>query len=183
MKKKRKRDFLCPTKIETCAICFEEKEIKDLTVLNNCNHVYCSNCILEWSKKENSCPQCKTKFTLLDIPGRKRRKKVKHKVLGGDNDNNTTIVQRDNIISMAVMNYVVSERFRNYMAQTILRRNNLRAIILWEIIQRALPPLYRQIRSEIMESSDNIGQLSLDILEATDAMMRLRYAASRNVDL
>ena len=76
---KRKRATLLSDRKETCAICFEEKETRELTVLNNCNHLYCSNCILEWAKKENSCPQCKIKFTMLDIPGRKNRKRIKNK--------------------------------------------------------------------------------------------------------
>ena len=96
-----------------------------------------------------------------------------------DNNNNETIDRQDHIISMAVMNYVASSQFRNYMAHMILRTNNIRATILWEIIQRSLPVLNQQMRSQILENSDNIGDLSLDILEATDAMLRLRNAFSR----
>lgn len=179
VKRKRTRDHLCPTKKDTCAICFEEKEIKDLTVLNNCNHTYCAQCITEWAKKENTCPQCKVRFTFLDIPGRKRRKRVAHKNLGGNMDEDNGVEQEEHIISMAVMNYIASQRFRDYMAQSILRRSNIRASILWSIIQRALPVLNRQIRDSILQNSSNIGQMSLDILEATDAMLRLRYASSR----
>ena len=179
VKRKRNRDTLCPTKKDTCAICFEEKEIKDFTVLNACNHVYCSECITEWAKKENTCPQCKERFTLLDIPGRKRRKRVEHKNLGGAVENEIDIDQQEHIISMAVMNYIASQRFRDYIARTILRTPNIRASILWNIIQRALPPLSRQVRDSILENTTNIGQMSLDILEATDAMLRLRYASTR----
>ena len=78
------------------------------------------------------------------------------------------------------MNYVASSRFRQYMAQTILRRNNIRARILWHIIQRALPPLRRQIEESIEESYRNINRASLDVLEASDAMLRLRYAIGRD---
>tara|TARA_X000000950_G_C13727692_1_gene582949 strand:- start:78 stop:632 length:555 start_codon:yes stop_codon:yes gene_type:complete len=179
VKRKRNRDTLCPTKKDTCAICFEEKEIKDFTVLNTCSHVYCTECIMEWAKKENSCPQCKKRFSLLDIPGRKRRKRVEYKNLGGEEES-VPVDQQEHVISMAVMNYIASSRFREYMARTILSRTNIRASILWSIIQRALPPLSRQIRDSILESSDNIGQMSLDILDATDAMLRLRHATSRD---
>ena len=181
VKRKRTRDTLCATKKDTCAICFTEKEIKDLTVLNNCKHVYCAECITEWAKKENTCPQCKIRFTLLDIPGRKRRKRVSHKSLGGNVEEDIDVDQQEHIISMAVMNYIASERFRDYIARTILRRSNIRASILWSIIQRALPPLSRQVRDSIIQNSSNIGQMSLDILEATDAMLRLRYASSRDI--
>ena len=181
-KRKRTRDKLCPTEKDTCAICFEEKEIKDLTVLNNCKHAYCAECITEWAKKENTCPQCKVRFTLLDIPGRKRRKRVIHKNLGGEeeaDDEDITVEQQEHIIGMAVMNYIASARFRDYIARTVLRRSSIRASILWSIIQRALPPLNRQVRDSILENSDNIGRMNLDVLEATDAMWRLRYASFR----
>lgn len=180
VKRKRNRDTLSPTKKDTCAICFEEKEIKDFTVLNTCKHVYCKECITEWAKKENTCPQCKVRFTLLDIPGRKRRKRVEYKNLGEDVEDGINIDQEEHIISMAVMNYIASQRFRDYIARTILRTPNIRASILWNIIQRALPPLSRQIRNSILESSSNIGQLSFDVLEATDAMLRLRRASSQD---
>ena len=179
---KRKRKSLCSDKKETCAICFEEKKIKNLTGLNNCTHLYCLECILEWSKKENSCPQCKKKFTLLKIPGRKKRKRIENRDLKNDNNSNDINMQ-DRIISTAVMNYVTSYRFRDYLAQAILRTNDIRATILWQIIQRALPILNRQIRSDILENNENISDVSLDILEATDAMMRLRNAFSRIINL
>lgn len=182
VKRKRTRDTLSPTKKDTCAICFEEKEIKDFTVLNSCSHVYCTECIQEWAKKENSCPQCKKRFSFLDIPGRKRRKRVEFKNLAAEEEDVVGIDQQDHIISMAVMNYVASRRFRDYMARTVLSRNNIRASILWTIIQRALPPLNRQIQESIMESSDNIGQMTFDVLEATDAMLRLRNATLETIN-
>lgn len=180
VKRKRTRDSLCPTKKDTCAICFEEKEIKDFTVLNSCSHCYCTECITEWAKKENTCPQCKQRFTLLDIPGRKRRKRVEHKNLRQEEEDVIPVDQQDHIISMAVMNYIASQRFRDYMARTILRGSNIRASILWTIIQRALPPLNRQIREQLLDSGSSVGQMSFDILEATDAMMRLRNASRRD---
>jgi len=66
------------------------------------------------------------------------------------------------------------------MAQTILRTSNIRARILWHIIQRALPPLRRQIEEAIEENYRNINRASLDVLEASDAMFRLRYAVRRD---
>ena len=176
-KKKRKRDSCNASEVHTCAICFEEKQTKDLAILNNCDHKYCSTCIEKWCELENTCPQCKKKIKFIDIPGRKRRKRVADKHLRHEEEN---VLPEDHIISLAVMNYVASARFRQYMAQTVLRRNNMRASILWHIIQRALPPLQRQIQASIEESYENINRSSLDVLEATDAMLRLRYASLRD---
>ncbi len=176
-KKKRKRSSFPASELHTCAICFEEKQTKNLAVLNNCDHRYCTECIQKWCDRENSCPQCKKKITFIDIPGRKRRKRIVDKSLQHEEDN---ILPEDHIISLAVMNYVASSRFRQYMAQTILRRSNMRARILWHIIQRALPPLRRQIEESIEENYRNINRASLDVLEASDAMLRLRYAIGRD---
>ncbi|CAN0080042.1 unnamed protein product, partial [Phaeothamnion confervicola] len=35
---------------------------KLLGVLDACSHVYCMECIIEWAKVTNTCPQCKTRF-------------------------------------------------------------------------------------------------------------------------
>lgn len=175
-KRKRKRDFLCPTEKHVCAICREEKENKDLAILNHCDHRYCPTCIAQWFEKENSCPQCRKKTTLIDIPGRKRRKRVKEKSLTDEPEEE----RGTNIISMAVMNYVASSQFRQYMARTVLRRNNDRATMLWEIIQRTLPVLNRQIQTDMIQNPENLGMATYDVLDATDAMMRLRYATRRS---
>lgn len=172
-RKKRKRNIKKALEVHTCAICFEEKETKDLALLNNCEHKYCPDCIKEWCKRENSCPQCKKNITLIDIPGRKRRKRIKEKRLVSEDE---SIPNHDRVINLTIMNYIASSRFRQYMAQTILRRNNMRAALLWGVIQQALPQLSSQIQDAITEDSENITPTSLDILEARDAMLRLRYA-------
>ena len=176
-KTKRKREALVASGLYTCAICFEEKQNQDLAILNNCDHRYCPECIEKWCERENSCPQCKKPINLVDIPGRSRRKRIKEKHLVPEEDISEN---NDHIVSVAVMNYIASTRFRQYMAQTILRRSNVRARILWAIIQQALPPLRRQIQNSILEDTGNINRASLDVLEASDAMVRLRYATRRD---
>tara|TARA_A100001015_G_C15032312_1_gene734004 strand:- start:993 stop:1355 length:363 start_codon:yes stop_codon:yes gene_type:complete len=116
---------------------------------------------------------------MLDIPGRQRKKRIKFKNLKTENTEESEDEEYQ-IINMAIMNYVASPRFRRYMAQTVLRRNNMRASILWGIIQRAIPILNRDIQQSIIADSNNISQMSMDILDATDAMLRLRNATSRS---
>ena len=44
---------------EKCAICFEEVKADDVvTDLENCTHVYHSDCISPWVQTRNNCPQC-----------------------------------------------------------------------------------------------------------------------------
>jgi competence transcription factor ComK len=41
-----------------CAICFENQ----ITLQTDCNHNYCTNCITEHYKINNSCPYCRSKI-------------------------------------------------------------------------------------------------------------------------
>jgi len=45
-----------------CCICYEPlNNMLNLGELE-CHHCYCFDCIMEWSKKETACPQCRQKF-------------------------------------------------------------------------------------------------------------------------
>jgi hypothetical protein len=45
---------------QTCVICLEVVEKANLTKLDGCIHIYCFECIDNWTKQtENSCPLCK----------------------------------------------------------------------------------------------------------------------------
>ena len=60
-----------------CSICLEEVACRGL--LTACSHLFCFECILEWSKVENCCPLCKSKFRVIkkvcacEVICRKRR--------------------------------------------------------------------------------------------------------------
>lgn len=47
----------------SCGICFEQITIQGK--LSDCAHPFCFVCIEQWSKTENSCPLCKTRFLSL----------------------------------------------------------------------------------------------------------------------
>lgn len=49
--------------VENCAIC--QDTIKNVATLDSCCHKYCKGCIETWARTENSCPQCKAKFTTI----------------------------------------------------------------------------------------------------------------------
>lgn len=40
---------------EICQLCIENKNC----IISNCEHVFCSYCIRQWIKKNNSCPYCR----------------------------------------------------------------------------------------------------------------------------
>jgi len=65
---------------EQCCICLEEPSPLELSKLNNCKHTYCFGCIEKWADHENTCPQCKTRFTKIErinkaAPKKKRGRK------------------------------------------------------------------------------------------------------------
>jgi len=49
----------------TCCICLDQPTKKELSTLDGCDHLYCFSCIEKWSERENTCPQCKARFTKI----------------------------------------------------------------------------------------------------------------------
>lgn len=168
--KKRKK----PTEdIEKCAICLDEKDVKTMVKLNRCRHVYCVECIEKWCERENTCPQCKQRINFLTIPGRNRRKRVRHANLNEDVESSIP-----EMVNFALMNYVASRNFRRSLAETVITEPTGPIMMIWDIVQRALPALNRQIRRDIYDDVSNLTDLSLDVFEATDAMLRLRRTST-----
>ena len=48
-----------------CSICLR-KIIKNNSLISTCNHIFCSNCILEWIKISNTCPYCRKPEPLIN---------------------------------------------------------------------------------------------------------------------
>ena len=47
----------------TCGICLDELSASTQAQINSCDHIFCFECILKWSKVgENKCPMCKKLF-------------------------------------------------------------------------------------------------------------------------
>lgn len=158
---------------EKCAICLEEKEEPALVKLSSCQHMYCQECIEEWCKRENTCPQCKKRITFLTIPGRKRRKRVKRVDLRSEDElSDTTTV----FIGNTLMQYVQCRNFRRLLAENLLFHPTAGIVMIWHIIQQALPSLNQQVRNDIDNDIENISQLTLDVMDANEAMIRLRQA-------
>jgi hypothetical protein len=70
-----------------CVICMSEPDPAKMASLA-CGHHFCYECILKWSKNENTCPHDKIKFKEIkytDDQGRIKTKKVadKKQVMAG----------------------------------------------------------------------------------------------------
>ncbi|GFQ85783.1 PHD and RING finger domain-containing protein 1, partial [Trichonephila clavata] len=68
---------------ESCPVCLNHFIGQDLGSPENCEHVFCLVCIIEWSKNINTCPIDRTEFNYVHLktkPGGKVLKKIKVKV-------------------------------------------------------------------------------------------------------
>lgn len=48
----------------TCSICMEDRYKRRMARLE-CGHYFCKSCIKKWAKHQNTCPQCRERFTRL----------------------------------------------------------------------------------------------------------------------
>ena len=52
---------------QICGICYACIDAENLRGrINSCTHVFCSFCIVEWGRRTNVCPLCKSRFTRIE---------------------------------------------------------------------------------------------------------------------
>lgn len=100
-----------PEEIDECTICMEN--ISEKGSIDSCRHIFCFNCILNWSKVTNKCPICQASFVRVtevvgekppeyDTKGRKKRarkpksRKVRKKQQRVDYSETGFAIARDN---------------------------------------------------------------------------------------
>ena len=49
-----------------CAICIEDFKDDDKVIVIDCNHIFHTNCITEWSYYKTDCPVCRTKIPIVN---------------------------------------------------------------------------------------------------------------------
>lgn len=47
---------------KTCSICLKKRQKNKMTCLQECKHYFCRSCITKWSRRQNTCPQCRKRF-------------------------------------------------------------------------------------------------------------------------
>lgn len=50
---------------EHCSICFGVPSFP--AILSTCNHIFCRDCIQDWSTQQQTCPNCRTRFRSSQI--------------------------------------------------------------------------------------------------------------------
>lgn len=124
---------------------------------------------MKWSDKSNECPQCKAKFTMLDIPGRARRKRVKPATRTDDFDDLHEMF-------IIVATYLRSPRFRHAFARSTLTLGEAN-IFLFRFVRHYIARLAHTVNYDHIRDSD------LDIINAQRAMVSLSVEVQERMDI
>jgi hypothetical protein len=130
-----------------CSICMGKVEAP--AKLSGCTHTFCKDCILEWAKRENSCPNCRATFKHIKC-GRKKIK-VKHAKQRPDRvptRGTTRVIFVDPMVMTS--RFMIDEEFRNLMQQDVSNGNTAAERIM-NRIRRDLVRLDRATPSGIFE--------------------------------
>jgi hypothetical protein len=125
-----------------CSICMGKAETP--AKLSGCDHIFCKDCILEWAKRENSCPNCRAPFKHIKC-GRKKTK-VKHAKQGPDEPE----TEWHNDLLYFTAQFLSNERFRFYLRRDVSYGLAAASIII-NRVRRDLVRLDRQTPTGIME--------------------------------
>ena len=108
---------------KVCCICLDtiDKEAR----ITSCRHRYHYKCIKKWSKKENSCPQCKRRFNWIIYD--KKRVSVKRR--------NQSEPQTSSILSRILEQFFISERFREVIRDGIIQKSKMAIDIFYFILE------------------------------------------------
>nr|XP_046253802.1 PHD and RING finger domain-containing protein 1-like isoform X2 [Scatophagus argus] len=83
-------DFTSDSDKAKCYICLSRFEKQAVASLENCQHVFCLECILQWSQTANTCPVDRISFAFIyqrRCPGGDIQKEIKVKMQKKDDDN------------------------------------------------------------------------------------------------
>lgn len=123
-----------------CTICLTKA--KNEAKLDGCSHVYCRKCIVKWSKRMNTCPQCRAPFTYIQT--KKSRTKVKPIVDNGFSDAIRYFIR-----------YLRDKDFRDYIQRSYA--DNPEPILPFlAFCERMLPLVHGGNREEILIAEDQL---------------------------
>ena len=49
--------------LEVCPICYEN----EVNLSTKCKHSFCSNCLIKWKEKNNTCPYCRSQLGFIYV--------------------------------------------------------------------------------------------------------------------
>jgi hypothetical protein len=128
-----------------CSICMDKAETP--AKLSGCSHIFCKECILEWAKQENSCPNCRATFK--HIKCRRKNKVRKIKVKNAKQRPDEPEVRHVDFLFFT-SEFMTNERFRFYLRRDV--RSGLGAAsIIMDRVRRDLVRLDRQTPTGIFE--------------------------------
>lgn len=97
---------------ESCSICMEA--VEQPAKLSGCTHVFCKGCILEWSKRENSCPNCRAPFKHIKC-GRKKTKVKRARQRPDASEPDSVVVE----MTTVTVEFMTNERIRRFLERDV----------------------------------------------------------------
>ncbi|CAK6975379.1 PHD and RING finger domain-containing protein 1-like [Scomber scombrus] len=83
--------------VDKCHICLSPFTEQTVASLSSCQHVFCLQCILEWSKTANTCPVDRISFNFIH-PGGDVQKKIKVKTHRKEDDDDDDEEERSHAV-------------------------------------------------------------------------------------
>ena len=77
-----------------CCICLDIPKHSELAQLDGCSHPYCFDCIAQWAERENTCPQCKSRFSEIKRVNKMKKKRGKGSPTGGESCSSSANVKK-----------------------------------------------------------------------------------------
>jgi len=114
---KRTNKGVPPAKVKTttgdevCGICLENTSTDTVSQIA-CSHRYCHDCILQWSKYNNTCPMCKKEFRHITVVSTNSREEVQRP--------RSRVARRDMDNSHGFYSFIISAFFRSTLFRSRL---------------------------------------------------------------
>lgn len=160
---------------EPCSICMEA--VEQPAKLSGCTHIFCKDCILEWSKRENSCPNCRAPFKHIKC-GRKKTK-VKRARQRVTPEPERTVVHVT--VTSSTASFMERQDIRTHLENDV-RLGILGALRAVDRIRKELVHIDRLVASGRM-GRVQLRDIQIPIRERLDEALRiwnLRPGAARN---
>ena len=105
----------CQDKFD-CSVCMSKKQLRRRARLP-CRHDFCSSCIKEWAKKENSCPLCRKPFLSYKCNKATLRVKPKRQRSEGESE-------LFNLIIVATTKFLKCKEYREQVRRELVERKS-----------------------------------------------------------
>ena len=169
-----------------CPICLEEIVAADIATIDSCDHVFCRDCVTQWSETHNICPLCRTRFNTIESSGVRQRVPDRRPAIalnlvgvfnieevggeGEDNDLNPFTVMLRQLLQIQDVQRQrreVQEMEANYRQQMEVQRQQMQEL------NRQMEQSNREIQARLREFRLRAEQLHVGADRAPEGIVQL----------